>query len=794
MIKNEWIKKLIAVGSVGLLLSMSVTACGDANKAETTDKSTNKSTDAVSEMTEEVSETVSEKESETIKESSEEIEDTESETEVVHKAPEEIFKLISFEDEENHYKVETSKGNEGTVKLSYEADEEMGDGRSMKVVFSKGSWPGVSIQPTPEIQSWDFSDGYYAFAFDIINENPVSKQLNIKMDTILSGGSGRVFTAQIPSKEKTTIYIVSAMKKGESSLGMQANPPISGTGNVAVDGWTESPDFNFNQIEQITFWLLNNGGDAAFTIDNIRVEASPYGPSEEMYGDLVDTYGQYTRTEWEEKITSDEELLVAKEEEIKKLEAWEAENKAANDRTVYGGWLNEEYKQEAKGRFYTTKIGDDWTLIDPLGYPYFSTGVDILRISDMNTWVSSREFMFKDLPDKDSDLGEHYGTVANTIKPPNGLKSGEAYNFYTANLERIYGDSWLSSWADMAIRRFKAWGMTSIGNWSDSSLFWNKGTVYQFPYVADAWTHEGGSFNKITVGIREIADPFDPKFIKATEESIKKVAKKKVAEDPYCMGIYVDNEIGWGNTKTANEDYEAVKSVFGRPSDDTNYAKQAFIKLLEEKYITIDALNKAWDEDFTAFNDLKSPYNKSIPKEDLSEMMFALADQYYKTVDEAVEMHLPKVLYLGSRLAIWGTCEEVVDAAAQYVDVMSFNCYDDSVNKDFMDITRYDLPMIIGEFHFNANTRGTFAEGLCNVGTEEERGASYERYLSSALLNNRFVGVHWFQYYDQPVLGRAWDGENSNAGFVDVTDQPYYELVESARKMNKQMYDVKFAK
>ena len=39
------------------------------------------------------------------------------------------------------------------------------------------------------------------------------------------------------------------------------------------------------------------------------------------------------------------------------------------------------------------------------------------------------------------------------------------------------------------------------------------------------------------------------------------------------------------------------------------------------------------------------------------------------------------------------------------------------------------------------------------------------------------IGTHWFQWLDQPATGRN-DGENYNIGFVDVTDQPYAELVD----------------
>jgi hypothetical protein len=43
-----------------------------------------------------------------------------------------------------------------------------------------------------------------------------------------------------------------------------------------------------------------------------------------------------------------------------------------------------------------------------------------------------------------------------------------------------------------------------------------------------------------------------------------------------------------------------------------------------------------------------------------------------------------------------------------------------------------------------------------------------------------FLGAHWFQWQDQPVLGRM-DGENYNIGLVDVTNRPYLELVQALK-------------
>lgn len=45
------------------------------------------------------------------------------------------------------------------------------------------------------------------------------------------------------------------------------------------------------------------------------------------------------------------------------------------------------------------------------------------------------------------------------------------------------------------------------------------------------------------------------------------------------------------------------------------------------------------------------------------------------------------------------------------------------------------------------------------------------------------VGVHWFQYYDEPTGGRS-DGEDFNMGLVDIHDRPYEELVAAFAALN----------
>ena len=98
------------------------------------------------------------------------------------------------------------------------------------------------------------------------------------------------------------------------------------------------------------------------------------------------------------------------------------------------------------------------------------------------------------------------------------------------------------------------------------------------------------------------------------------------------------------------------------------------------------------------------------------------------------------------------------------------------------------LPIIIGEFHFGTPGRG-LAPGLAQTLNQEERGVAYRYYVENAAAHHSVVGTHWFQWWDQPSTGR-YDGENYNIGFVSVTDVPYKELVEAAKKTHGRIKDI----
>ena len=98
-----------------------------------------------------------------------------------------------------------------------------------------------------------------------------------------------------------------------------------------------------------------------------------------------------------------------------------------------------------------------------------------------------------------------------------------------------------------------------------------------------------------------------------------------------------------------------------------------------------------------------------------------------------------------------------------------------------------DIPIISSEFHFGAVDRGVPSPGLSGSWDQRQRALSFAHYLSSALADPRFVGVHWFQWIDQSAAGRQ-DRETHQCGFIDVAGRAYPEFTEVVTQSTSRMY------
>jgi len=692
---------------------------------------------------------------------------------------------ISFEEGENSAQINLL-GNEAIV-VTDKANTE--GNRALKVNFVGGNNNGIEFTPV-DGNPWDIGNTA-CLSFAAYNVMKVDKELVIKfdlLDSVTNAPAQCVVKANLTSGQQG-IYSTALDIVTGGNLAIRNIPAMVSNvkGVTHVSGSRKIAGY---KLTKITFSIPNNTLSTKIIFDNIKILNDGTTTALNYYN-AVDKYGQYTHQEWVGKVRTDQEIINNDANEQIGLNSMLAELAARGDRTQYGGWKNQAYKQTATGRFYVKKIGDEWTFIDPEGYPYFATGVDILRPEDMNTWVVGREPMFKDLPDAGSYLGNHNLYLTDCAVSPLGISGGRGYNFYTANLERKYGADYLQDWKQNSLKRFKAWGFTTIGCWADPELFFGQGATSKLPYFANGWVR--GDHDRLPYGFNIWStnhDPFDPEFRVSVEAMAQEVKATGVNEDPWCLGIYVDNEMDLGlNTNAIARCILAYTNSTVEPV----YAKLAVIEFLKTKYNnSIAQLNTAWGSSISSWDDLKAPYGGPIGSADVAAISGFWADKYFSVVAEVLEQELPDLMYFGSRLANFGCSQSIVESCARYVDVVSYNSYDLVGPKDWMYLNTYDKPVMIGEFSFTSRDRGMFGVGGVPVSECRFRGHWYQNYMNATLDNKKFVGAQWFQYYDEPIFGRAWDGENSNTGFVDVTDKPYPELVDNASYINKTMYNRKF--
>lgn len=139
---------------------------------------------------------------------------------------------------------------------------------------------------------------------------------------------------------------------------------------------------------------------------------------------------------------------------------------------------------------------------------------------------------------------------------------------------------------------------------------------------------------------------------------------------------------------------------------------------------------------------------------------------------------------MGNRFAV--KLPEVISSCAKFCDVISFNTYTMLAHQgyDRKLIAQLDRPIMITEFSFGSKAMGALWSGLISVANGQERGESYQRFLSDAFADPHMVGTHWFQYIDEPLTGRLLDGENGHIGLVNITDRPALNLIKQARETN----------
>lgn len=337
---------------------------------------------------------------------------------------------------------------------------------------------------------------------------------------------------------------------------------------------------------------------------------------------------------------------------------------------------------------------------------------------------------------------------------------------FRRNLEEKYGTE--EAWAESTMDWYKELGFNGTAAWSNDELL--KGTKnrpvyvriwgFMSSYAKQRGTAKMGAGNHKYEG--DVMPVFDPGFAAFADEYAGKLAETR--DDPYLLGHFSDNEL----PLRPNALDLCLKLDEGDPG------RQAAVEWLKARNVAPDAITAADRDAFYGY----------------------YLDRYYSTVSAAIRKHDPNHLYLGSRLIGVSGNETAMRTYGKYADILSMNWYGAwMLEKKLIDnwATWTDKPFIISEWY----AKGSDVPGLTNesgagwlVHTQKERGYYYQNMALNLLSKKNAVGWHWFRYDDNDPENLNTDpsNRNSNKGIVNVKYEPYAELTDAMKAINRQVY------
>lgn len=482
---------------------------------------------------------------------------------------------------------------------------------------------------------------------------------------------------------------------------------------------------------------------------------------------LVDAFGQLEHHPCEHHITDEEQLG-----QILHREAAVAERPYPREWTATGCSRHERF--DASGFFRTHHDGERWWLADTGGQPFFSIGANGISDStgaaivpgteSLYTWIPSRADPLEDC------LSDHPSWSIPTVL------------YGRANLQRAFGSDWGDQWRTLTGRRLRRWRFNTIGCDSDTVFVAAAG----LPYVLQLHDYPTTDLRLY----RDFPDVFDPTFEDNAAGYAQQISER--SEDRLLIGYFMADAPQW-SLDQANLTSEMLEDHPG------SHSRHAFATFLRKRYgDDSGAWCRSWkcpERSFDELVDLRLHRSwDRLPgaREDLDAFSTLLARRYANVPAAALRKVDPNHLNLGMRFRT--PIHPMALALAGCFDVFSFCCFAERPDPQVIhDIAhRCRIPSLVAGFHFGAPDAGLLATGRAAVESQVERGIAYRNYFEAAAADPAVVGCHWSAWNDRPVLGR-FDGECSQVGLVDVTHQPYKELVHAATLSHERTYRLHYA-
>jgi len=642
-----------------------------------------------------------------------------------------------------------------------------GDGLLTIQAAGAGRASGVHFRPASD--AWDWS-AYAAVSIEL--HNPGSSPITVRARAENPGAEGMTDACE-------SAIVLLPGQRDEMLLRLVRRPEDPGYEVFRqFYMYTERIDVRANTVDPAKLVRLTIRMDAPqagqkLQVGQIRLVGEGK-PAPVPFFPFVDEFGQYIHSDWPGKVYSNEDFARLRDQEAREYEHLPG----PADWNEYGGWANGP-RLKATGHFYATKHDGKWWLVDPSGSLFWSHGPTGVGYGGDISPITDREHWFEKLPLRDDPLfGRFYRRGKGATYRYYQERQWVGFDFAAANLLRKYGEDYRQKVAALSHQRMRSWGFNTIGNWSDSEIYEMRRT----PYVVAI--HYGAPLIHY-----RMPDVYDPAWEPAVRARMEK-ERGRTSEDPWNIGYFIDNERWWGwRPRAAAIGEETLKNPPER------HAKIEFIRQLREKYGNIARLNEAWGTQHASWEALAShreaPDMKN-PKvlEDCGDFGMRFAERYFSVCRDAVKSVAPNIMYLGVRFH-GHIDKEVVRLASKYCDVISYNIYDNPPHGRVNQYNELDLPIMSTEWGIDSDPQQTPFRGKDkNVQTPQQRAQMIVKYLESAIRHPNMVGAHFFQYRDQPISGRP-DGEAVLRGFVNITDTPNFELIQTNRRIADRLYQMR---
>ena len=478
------------------------------------------------------------------------------------------------------------------------------------------------------------------------------------------------------------------------------------------------------------------------------------------YQPILDVYSQLRQADYPGKISSDLDLKAAFQADDQQLAAWPPRS----DVDAFGGTLNTDLARKGTGFYATVKHDGFWWLQTPLGNPAFYTGVSTAPAVEWDsTPVTAREELFSALPPR---AGLTPSLWARGVW---GSENIEQAAVHALNLIKRFGEGNFDAKAKEECRqRIAAWGFTGLGKWSQELPKTPILPVISLPDIPKIDRH---------------FDVYDAHICAKIQDSLDRQLSPN-RDNPYILGYSFGNE--YDEIITPAEILHILGSKAASP------AKLALIDFATKHLYggSSDNLRFAWG----IHNSLSLDKQQMVcTPTDLEPLREAYATQYYSTLYHSFKTADPNHLYFGFWIVPgWWVNDKDWDLIAQNVDVIGFDRYADWPGIENL-LTRFDKPVLLGEFSFPAWYGGTRGFGRYSLFTETdaESGKRYSTLVNAAAKCPQCVGTMWFQYRDEPITGRGpveagsvAMGEHYAFGLIDAKDLPKYDLVKPVRQTN----------